>query len=760
MIPRLVMGERELLAVPAIHNLGVFAEQVNRACRDDVTRPQAVAVELSHDTVMAVMTWLKELGVGSGCAGRIPCMLGLVKANRRIHPRHRESAMRLQEQHGLPLHQIAPEILKKEINFSPVSLLCLSTTDSMIEAIRSAIELDLPVYGIDLGDTAAGERGRPMVQDPVLAQHGLASYVERNERTCDPHRDEVVDGRREWAMAARLKRLLLQYDRVLFTGGLGHWQQLRRRLAEPTLAPAVEPVSSEGETLARVVVAPSVAVHQMDLFPDLTVDYESIRELPLQAAERYMDFAAIYRDKLAAAWECAEPANREAAAAFSHYLANFSLLCQRQVPDLFMTLHAARAMVSAAFASRLGEVLILQALEWARPEQWPGLPYLEETQGGSDPFPATGAERLASLRRGDERSSPFHLNHISESQIRDPDCRQLPLLPEPGRERSRGKRRIQCRGTWLWPPCETVLYGSAYAAAEMADRNRREHSPEPFAGSLHDGVDAKATLRSIISGQRRVQVKVRSASSTPSPSTEFNDEPAVFIFEAPETVRNGSWGTFIAATAGDIRKSVRDKTRFDAVIRERGDDFVVTVHHYAEREVSAALKPYVSSQRYLYGTVIFGRPSLTPLQAARWIEESDYAACPILNSCTASDVFSYYHREHGMRLDSAQWPTTLVRLALPYAKRRVMVMTPPRLVLPPEVFREARARAISLQLLPLAHFPPERVEAMRRQHLVHPRNLETMDYSGEMQAALGESPEHYLDLLPERILAQLDPETR
>jgi len=760
MIPRLVVGERELLAVPAIHNLGVFAEQVNRACRDAPTRPQAVAVELSHDTVIAAVAWLKELGVSAACPGRIPCMLGLVKANRRIHPRHRESALRLQEQHGLPLHQIAPEILKKEINFSPVSLLCLSTTDSMIEAIRSAIELDLPVYGIDLGDTAAGERGQPMVQDPVLAQRGLAAYVERNERTCDPHRDDVVDGRREWAMAARLKRLLLQYNRVLFTGGLGHWQQLRRRLADPALLPAAEPASSEGEKLSRVVVAPSIAVNQMDLFPDLAVAYESIRQLPLQATARYMDFTSIYRDKLAAAWECAEPSNREAAAAFAHYLTNFSLLCQRQVPDLFMTLHAAKAMISPAFASRLGNVLITQALEWARPEQWPDLPYLEETRDGSAPFPSSGAEQRASLRSGDKRSTPFHVNHISESQSRDPDCRQLPPLPEPDTGRDQGRRRRQFGGSWLWPPCETVLYGSAYAAAEMADRNQREHSPEPFSGSLHDGVDAKATLRSIIRGERRVQVKVRSASSMTAPSTEFNDEPAVFIFETPETVRNSSWGTFIAAMAGDIRKSVRDKKRFDAVIRERGDDFIVTVHQYAERALRAALKPHASSLRYLYGTIIFGRPSLTPLQAARWLEESDYAGCPILNSSSSSDVFRYYQQKHGMTLDSAQWPATLVRLALPYARRRVMVMTPPRLALPPEVFREARARSISLQLLPLAHFPPERVNAMRHQYLVHPQDSEHMDYPEETQAAFGESPEHYLDLLPERILAQLDPDSR
>ncbi|NTV80182.1 MAG: energy transducer TonB [Candidatus Aminicenantes bacterium] len=49
------------------------------------------------------------------------------------------------------------------------------------------------------------------------------------------------------------------------------------------------------------------------------------------------------------------------------------------------------------------------------------------------------------------------------------------------------------------------------------------------------------------------------------------------------------------------------------------------------------------------------------------LEESRYAACPVLSSSSASEVFGYYHREHGMTLDSADWPATLVRLALPFA---------------------------------------------------------------------------------------------
>jgi hypothetical protein len=138
MIPRVHIGQGELLAVPAVHCRSVFAELMNRTCRDEATRPEAVAVELSQDSVDAAVKWFKELGVGSGGAGSIPCMLGLAKSNRRLHPRHKQAAMRLQELHGKPLQEIAPEVLRRELKFAPVSLLCLSPTDSIIEGIRSA----------------------------------------------------------------------------------------------------------------------------------------------------------------------------------------------------------------------------------------------------------------------------------------------------------------------------------------------------------------------------------------------------------------------------------------------------------------------------------------------------------------------------------------------------------------------------------------------------------------------------------------------
>jgi len=758
MIPRLTIGNSELLAVPAVHNRSVFAEQVNRICRDETTRPEAIVVELSHDAVIATVAWLKELGVGAGCGGNIPCMFGLAKTNRRIHPRHREKAIRLQELHGVPLHQIAPEILRRELDFSPVSLLCLSHTDSIIEAIRSAVELGLPVYGIDLGEMADADRGQVMIQDPVLAQGNLADYVRRNASACVPHRDAVIDGRRETVMAARLKRLLQQYRRVLFTCGIGHWQELCARLSDPDLRPAIDPIQSGQELFIRVLVAPSLAIHQMDLFPELTTCYESLRKLPPEAAGRLMDFNTFCRAKLAAACECAEPENREATAAFSQFLTNLSLVNQCRVPDLFMTLHAAQAMISPAFASRLGEVLVHDALDWAKPEQWPNLPYLCGAQTGSTSARFSAQDGQAELKNQEgQRSAPFFLSHMSEGANQRIVGNFLPLRDHDSDKKDR-KKTIGFANAWNWPPCETLLYGTAYAAAEMADQNTRTRCAEPFAGSLHDGVDVKATLRAIIRNDHRIQIKSTSAKLGSNQIAADGDEPTVFIFERAENVRDGNWSLMTAGNRECIREFIRNRARFDRVMRQKGEAFVVNMNYGCSREPAERLKPHVSDLRYLYGVVLFGSLSLNPKQSAQWLEECNYTRCPILRSSSMSYLIEHYRCEHKMELEHEPWSSTLIRLAIPYAKRRLIVVTSHPQSIPAIAFREASVRGINLKLLPLTQFPRERIEAIRNQYFVYPRDVNELDYSEEVQAAFGESPRKHLELLPARVRAQLNPE--
>jgi hypothetical protein len=153
---------------------------------------------------------------------------------------------------------------------------------------------------------------------------------------------------------------------------------------------------------------------------------------------------------------------------------------------------------------------------------------------------------------------------------------------------------------------------------------------------------------------------------------------------------------------------------------------------------------------------VFGNPTLNSLQAARWLEESGYAGCPILRSGSVNSLFDYYRQEHNLYLKWDQWVGSLIQIALPFAKRRVLIMAPNQQAIPAPVFAEARARRIKLEFLPLSQFSTARIDAIRHQYLVRPKDADSMEYSDELRAAFGEPPEKHLDLLPQQIRAQLE----
>ncbi len=55
----------------------------------------------------------------------------------------------------------------KLLNYSDRYLAALSSTDSIIEAVRCSIELNIPVYGIDLDEFSASHRKPLLVEDPT-----------------------------------------------------------------------------------------------------------------------------------------------------------------------------------------------------------------------------------------------------------------------------------------------------------------------------------------------------------------------------------------------------------------------------------------------------------------------------------------------------------------------------------------------------------------------------------------------------------------
>jgi hypothetical protein len=353
---RVAGADGELMAVPALHYRMAFAHVVHQATRDDESRPDAVAVELGPQATAIIASWMRELGPTE----RLPCMLGLLRRNRLIHPRHRETCLALQERHGVPLHRVPMGQLLRSCDFSPTSLICISAVDSVIEAIRSAVEHGLDVYGIDLEESASGKRQQVLLEDPAMADMGFAAYVERNAGHCAGYRDDYVDNRREWHMAGQLRFLLSKYRRVLFTGGLAHWSTLQRllQLPDPPARPPL-PVSEECR-YAKVIVDPNLAICQMDAMPNYTSHYEDLRA---RATSRLsfpdpLDFLQhAYREVMNVKRGQMLDAHTSLARYFV-YIENLLLLRQRHTVDFVTALEAAAAIVSPEMACRLQKVMV------------------------------------------------------------------------------------------------------------------------------------------------------------------------------------------------------------------------------------------------------------------------------------------------------------------------------------------------------------------------------------------------------------------
>jgi len=389
------IGNSRLTAVPAVHFRIPFAHAINEICSTPATRPKAIAVELGEASCRAVHEWLFELKteMARGVTTELPCMLGLTKPVRRIRTSKKEQAWALQERWKKSLHEIPPDILREELDFSSVSVLYLSSTDSIIEAIRCAIELDVPVYGVDLEETAYSTRKEASLEDPVQAHRDLDRYVRRNADYAAYARCNEIDDRRDRAMAARLKGLLEKHDHVLFTCGLAHWIRLDSLLTDAQVQPAPFPPEEKNATeqFIRCIIHPLHAVHHMDLFPVMASEYERKRNPAWRRSAGSLDYIdpdrtfqilldETYFEYFADDGDQDDQLKRrfedlENLQSFEQVLTNLCLLKQMEVPDLFTVLETAEAMMSPQFCRRLAEELM--AFEWAQSADHSQLPTLE-----------------------------------------------------------------------------------------------------------------------------------------------------------------------------------------------------------------------------------------------------------------------------------------------------------------------------------------------------------------------------------------------
>ena len=393
------LASATLVAVPAVPFRVAFAREVNAVCADAATRPTAIAVELGPVTTLAARAWLHALGTGPAHRTRLPTMITLVRRNRLLRPAARESAMRLQRQTGEPLHALSPDVLRTELGYAGLEVLPLSPTDALTEAIRCACELGVPLYGVDLEEAANPLRFPILVEDPGLACRDLRAYVQRNASTAARCYDPVIDARREFAMAARLKAVMRRHPRVLFVGALGSWNRLAALLADRSVAPATTNLLPRPRrslrTLRRAVLHPSLAARWIDAVPAIALEYERTREHPRLGSPRTKGTRRSFKagDDAASAcslsgtgrfsWASLPCQGSKDRRAFDALLAAISDHGQAGPPDLALILSIARATLSPPDCRELAAALM--RFPWATPASVVGALRLEPAQEAGAP---------------------------------------------------------------------------------------------------------------------------------------------------------------------------------------------------------------------------------------------------------------------------------------------------------------------------------------------------------------------------------------
>jgi hypothetical protein len=768
----LEIGGNQLLAVPAIPYRLTFAKHVNRLCRNENTKPDAIAIELGPQSTKECALWLQELT--DKYKRDFPSMLAITKENTRIRSTYKELAAKLQETSGKDLNDLSPDVLKHLLNYSAKSVLPLSPTDSRIEAIRCALELNIPLYGVDLEETADAYRKEGKLEDPAgKSGEDLTEYAKRNVRYAEYARDEEIDKRREFAIAARLKSLLMRHTRVLFTGGLAHWGQIEFLLRNPDLRPAqVEGMNEASSTnFTRCIVHPVVAIYFMDVFPTFAGYYNRYREpvnssniFELKDVDSSLSPILLFNDRLEKAYQAyfdkvdIEDQNQQQdiqmLPTFKELLSNICILKQLLVPDLPTIIEAAQAAMSTQFCEILANEFM--DFNWVTGKDFPDLPILASVPLQTGPY-----MKVEFLYPDGSRSNEFYLNLLYNRRSIMAGV-SIPwrwkLEPFPYKQRGKSQKSMgdvvqPGFGDYeiTWPPRDYLITAMSLDAMQTARRKGR--SSVVFQGSLLDGIDVKTTLRAHIRGNEHIYVTDRGIYETFVSSWEHNINPIIWIFNPYRNKSSNTKWTLYGVDLRDIEKYVINTEKLKDVMRQLGTKYMSAASYGTEEKVQKSLeRAGIANIKSIHGVLFLGLPCFSIKQEAKFMEFYNYEKFALYDG-SIKGLTEMFHKRHGIDLDMTDWPVSMVRMAIPYARQEVTVIVPHGFILPRVVFVEAKKRKVDLNILPLSYFPKENIEKITTEYCVY--TIPGSDWEAFPESAercLGEKADKNRHLVPRELL--------
>jgi hypothetical protein len=427
---------RNVRIVPVLHNRVEFAYEVRRQFEE--FRPRHVAVEYPATLQEQILAGIK----------RLPLL----------------SVVHYQEEDGAFVY------------------LPVEPTDGQVEALRLALEGDLPTHFVDRDTEGYPLDLSPMPDSYSLTRIGHFLYCQAYLRLSRDAERFLEDDLREKTMAYHLQRLSQTGERILFVCGMFHFPGVLSLLD----APQTEVIGKrhrEGVGLAHLHRDSSREV--LTEMPFLACRYEQERT---EGTE--IDRAEINHELIKMAREnhlknSREELSRSQLRVLYRFARNYALLSGGLVPSFYQLIVASRGASDDNFAYEVWD----KGCDYPWQSEEPGLPVLRLT--GEDLFL-------------DEKRIRFH-RRLKSFRRR--------LVPVPVRRRPKekvpGEWKNAFRGSFIcsYPPEDVVVEGYGRHLQKRAMEIKAEENTRtvPFESSMLDGIDIRQTIRDW--GKGKIYVK-------------------------------------------------------------------------------------------------------------------------------------------------------------------------------------------------------------------------------------------------------------
>jgi len=200
---------------------------------------------------------------------------------------------------------------------------------------------------------------------------------------------------------------------------------------------------------------------------------------------------------------------------------------------------------------------------------------------------------------------------------------------------------------------------------------------------------------------------------------------------------------------------VKDRELFERIRSEQGSVFVSSVLMEEEIEPPPHLRSLVFKMSKTIGTVMFGNPCINANQSAIWLETSGYKCCPILSDYGMPSLIKYYSDRYNLMFDLSDWKESLIRMAIPFAKKMITIVAPDSFKISDLVKTEASGKRVFLNSVSLSNFSDSQLEEARHRFSIHTLDSSGLKYPPETEVLIGQTKETYFEMLPYAVRKQV-----